>query len=335
MTIRHQNFRPSAALRPKNLLAGEYVIEDLKHWRAQGLRTCLVTLIGVDGGAPRQAGAQMAIAEDGQFAGYLSGGCLEAAVVVEAQAVITSGQNRFVRYGRGSPYFDIKLPCGGGLDLYFDQGLASEVLDAMNMHYAERQLLALQTQISTGASRIEKIATRDAVPLSSRDGELFSRVYAPPLRVMLIGNGPPLVGVAALAAALGVELTIQTNDEATRAELADAGLSAEPLRAAADTDLEKLDFATAAALFFHDHAQEPKLLQHILKSKAFYVGALGHRGVHRQRLEALAALGVGVNDLARIHAPAGSIDGAKSKATLAIGVLAEIMAAAKTRNLVA
>jgi xanthine dehydrogenase accessory factor len=335
MTIGHQSFQPSAVLRPKNLLSGEYVIEDLQRWRAQGLRTCLVTLVGVDGGAPRQAGAQMAIAEDGQFTGYLSGGCLEAAVVIEAQAVIEEGENRLVRYGRGSPYFDIKLPCGGGLDLYFDQCLSGDILDAMSVQYRERQLFALRTQLSTGESSVERIAVGDAAPLIHRDDDLLWRIYTPPLRVMLIGNGPPLVGIAALAATLGVELTILSDDDVTRAGLAEAGLAVESLSAAAGVQLEKLDFATAAALFFHDHAQEPKLLLQILKSKAFYVGALGNRGVHRQRLEALGALGVGADDLARIHAPAGSIDGAKSKATLAVGVLAEIMAEAKARNLVA
>ena len=48
---------------------------------------------------PRQPGAQMALAEDGTYLGYLSGGCLEQSVVLEAQAAIRDGRNRLVRTG--------------------------------------------------------------------------------------------------------------------------------------------------------------------------------------------------------------------------------------------
>jgi xanthine dehydrogenase accessory factor len=98
--------------------------------------------------------------------------------------------------------------------------------------------------------------------------------------------------------------------------------------------MERLDFASAAVLFFHDHEQEPGLLASLLKTKCFYIGALGNHAVHRERLAMLAAQGFGEGDLNRIRAPVGSIGGAKSKATLAIGALAEMMTEAKALNLV-
>src|ERR1044071_3768023 len=99
MTIEFQRITPGV-----NLLDEDDVLPMLDAWRRRGLRTALVTLVGVEGGAPRQPGAQMAVAEDGSYAGYLSGGCLEQAVALEARAVIASGVNRLVRYGKGSPY---------------------------------------------------------------------------------------------------------------------------------------------------------------------------------------------------------------------------------------
>ena len=80
-------------------MSDEDVLGPMWHWQAAGLRVALVTLVEVEGGAPRQAGAQMAVAEDGRYVGYLSGGCLEEAVVLEAQAAIAQGANRLVRYG--------------------------------------------------------------------------------------------------------------------------------------------------------------------------------------------------------------------------------------------
>ena len=334
MTLNFQRFAlPSP--QPNGLMADEDVIAELHRWQAQGQRTALVTLVRVEGGAPRQPGAQMAVAEDGQYAGYLSGGCLESAVVLEAQSVIASRQNRMLRYGRGSPYFDIKLPCGSGLDLYFDQALTAGDVQAITALGTERRVFALRTNLATGLSRVDVIEPGLMIEQSRRDADEFSRIYAPALQLFALGTGPALVGVATLAAALGFELTVVSDDAATRSQLAATGLSVTRTSDVTDQVLGNLDFATAAALFFHDHEQEPRLLQHVLKSKCFYIGALGNRGVHRQRLQTLAAMGVAQSDVMRIHAPAGSIDGAKSKATLAISVLAQIMAEAKALNLIA
>ena len=65
----------------------------------------------------RNPGTMMGVAQDGSFEGSLSGGCIENAVVAEALDTLKAGAPRVVRFGAGSPYLDITLPCGGGLDL--------------------------------------------------------------------------------------------------------------------------------------------------------------------------------------------------------------------------
>ena len=84
---------------------------------SRGQRTVLVTVGSVEGSSMRNPGTIMGVAEDGSFAGSLSGGCIENAVVSEALEVLKEGSARVVRFGSGSPYLDIKLPCGGGLAL--------------------------------------------------------------------------------------------------------------------------------------------------------------------------------------------------------------------------
>ncbi|WP_053115638.1 XdhC family protein [Winslowiella iniecta] len=79
-----------------------------------GMAAALVTLVAIRGGPP---GAQMAVREDGLYCGFVSGGCVEATAAHEAMQVIFSGTDRTVIYGDGSPYFDITLPCGGGIAL--------------------------------------------------------------------------------------------------------------------------------------------------------------------------------------------------------------------------
>ena len=85
-----------------------------------GGRAVLVTIVGVEGASPRPVGAQMAVRADGSWVGYISGGCLESAVAQEALKALETGAADVVRYGKGSKYFDIVLPCGSGVDLHFD-----------------------------------------------------------------------------------------------------------------------------------------------------------------------------------------------------------------------
>lgn len=315
------------------LLADEDVLPHFERWQSEGLQTALVTLIGVDGGAPRQPGAQMVVAEDGRFAGYLSGGCLEAAVVLEAQAVIRAGENRLIRYGKDSPYFDIKLPCGSGLDLYFDQRLsAAQVRELLN-YRAARQACSLRTSLVDGTS-IVTAGSQGPLPRSARDEEYFDRHYPPSLRLLLLGSGPPLNAIAVVAQVSGLEIAIWSPDEATREQARRHGMTAFNGTAALQRSIEALDHASAVVLVFHDHEAEPDILARVLKTDCFYVGVLGNHAVHRQRLEALQAMGFTATSRARLHAPVGSIPAAKSKATLAAGVLAEILAEAKIANLV-
>lgn len=321
-------------LSPAGLLSDEDVLTPMRRWQAAGQRVALVTLVGVEGGAPRQPGAQMAVAEDGRYAGYLSGGCLEEAVALEAKAVIAAGKNRLIRYGKGSRYVDIRLPCGSGLDLYFDQSVTAEQLATMADHRAERRPFVLATDLSNHTNHV--IAEQARLPFSAsrRRGDVFERTYAPPLQLLLLGGGPSLVALAALAGTLGIGLKILTSDTATRSSLGLAGRRALIDERDLTATIAGLDAATAAVLVFHEHEKELDILAPLLATDCFYVGALGNHAVHRERRAALAARGVTREDLDRIRAPVGSIPGAKSKATLAVGVLAELMTEARALNLV-
>ncbi|WP_144083551.1 XdhC family protein [Hyphomicrobium nitrativorans] len=317
------------------LLSDEDVFPAMRRWQAAGQRVALVTLVGVEGGAPRQPGAHMAVAEDGRYAGYLSGGCLEDSVALEAKAAIAARQNRLVRYGKGSRYVDIRLPCGSGLDLYFDQTISAVQLAEMAEYRAKRRPFMLATDMDDQRSTVILVESANGISAPShRVGNVFERVFTPPLQVLLLGSGPALVAIATLAEALGIALKIVTPDSATRGALGLAGRRALIDDADLPETLAGLDCVTAAILIFHEHEREIDHLAALLETQCFYIGALGNHAVHRERRQILAARGVSEASLDRIRAPIGSIPAAKSKATLAVGVLAEMMAQAKARNLV-
>lgn len=315
------------------LLQADDVLTWLLAWRLTGHRCALITVVGIEGGAPRTIGAQMAVSETGQYVGYLSGGCLEQAVALEALAAIRGGCNRLVRYGKGSRYLDIRLPCGAALDVYIDQSLEVPLLKQLLVLRDKRSLVALQTDLDTGHSEIVCFGSLALeVPPSRRDGNTFTRAHVPPLKMQLIGVGPSVAAIAKLASSVGLLVEAASPNEGTREELTCADIRPEPMTEAAMPTSFRSDRWTAAVLAFHDHEWEPPLLKELLTTPCYYIGVLGSRTVHANRRQLLANEGVTGTDLDRIHGPIGLIPGAKSCASLAVSVIAEIVAQAKANN---
>jgi len=92
------------------------VIADIDRWQAAGRRVAIARVIGVEGSGPRDPGATMAVSEDGEVAGSVSGGCVEGAVVTEALAVLETGTPRICTFGYSDDEaFAVGLTCGGTL----------------------------------------------------------------------------------------------------------------------------------------------------------------------------------------------------------------------------
>ncbi|MCA8893592.1 MAG: XdhC family protein, partial [Hyphomonas sp.] len=85
-------------------------------WRQEG-PVALVMVASTEGGSVRAPGALMAVSASGQKCGYISGGCVDADVVLQARQSIEDGKPRSLRYGTGSPFIDMPLPCGGAIDM--------------------------------------------------------------------------------------------------------------------------------------------------------------------------------------------------------------------------
>ena len=308
------------------------VLSDLVRWHSENHRVALITLVEIDGATPRPLGAQMAVCENGSVTGYLSGGCIERSVAEEAMQAIAAGKNRRVRYGKGSPYFDIQLPCGSGLDLYMDQGISAPIIAQIADHTARRIPFVLATDLTTGSSAIENLSPHAATGLV--DG-IFRRLHCPALRVLLVGGGPALIAIAQMVVAAGLELDIVSPDAVTRTELQQMGFTARPLVNPKDASLATLDHWTAAIVAFHEHEWEAPVLAEIMRTPCFYIGAMGSRAAHASRLERLSHLGVAAELQNRIRSPIGLIPGAKSRTTLAVGILAEVIAEAKAAGMLA
>ncbi len=98
------------------------IMSDLDRWRSQSKRVAVARVVDIEGSGPRLPGAAMAVNEDGDVAGSVSGGCVEGAVVVEALQCLEDGSRRIVTFGYSDDEaFAVGLTCGGTIHLFIEE----------------------------------------------------------------------------------------------------------------------------------------------------------------------------------------------------------------------
>ncbi len=296
------------------------VFEFLTTSQSEGKACVLVTVCAVEGSSMRNPGTVMGVAEDGRFAGSLSGGCIENAVVAEAIEALKSNAPRIVRFGAGSPFLDIKLPCGGGLDVHFQpldqRDFATQCLAAIDA----RQPFSIC--ISKERARFEARWQAASFDVDAGTG-VFGHWPAPLLQI--IGHGATVEALASLGAQMGYDIVVLTPDDRILDAFAgEQWLEARKLAKTTDTGFLKGDAWTANVFLFHDHDWEIDLMQHAMQLPHFYLGAMGGRKAHAMRSEALSARGVSQQSLDTIHAPIGLFHSSRDPQSLALSALAEI-----------
>ena len=252
----------------------------------------LAVVSRVEGPSYRPLGAMMAVLGESELVGSLSSGCIEADIALQARAARDNGTPLCVRYGTGSPYVDIQLPCGGGLEV----------------------LLCPQPDLAVLAEVVRLNDQRRACSLviDTMDG----------------GKGPEASTFAALVEAAGYPNLLLSPDQETLDAASPSGCETRLLTKPHYPEDLTIDAWTAVTLFFHDHDWEPPILASALATDALYFGAQGSRMSADKRLSALEALGVNAQSLSRLRGPIGLIPSARDPRTLAVSVLAEVLAEA-------
>ena len=98
------------------------ILDDIERWRSAGRRVAIARVVDIEGSGPRDPGAAMAVSEDGEVAGSVSGGCVEGAVVGEALSVLSGEKEpRIVTFGYSDDEaFAVGLTCGGTIHLFVE-----------------------------------------------------------------------------------------------------------------------------------------------------------------------------------------------------------------------
>jgi xanthine dehydrogenase accessory factor len=167
--------------------------------------------------------------------------------------------------------------------------------------------------------------------LTLPDGAPFERRYVPQLQIIAAGRGPAVAALLDMAAAMGLKTAALSPDEPI-VELARERWDAARLLGGPKDDVDLGgDAFSAVVLLFHDHHWETALLASAVKTDCFYIGAMGSRATHAQRLVRLAEHGLNDAEMARVRGPIGLFAHARRPGDLALSVLAEIVGEFRAR----
>ncbi len=320
------------------------VRQALSEMISHGATGVLATLYAVVGGAPRPAGAQLLITE-GEMHGFLSGGCIEGDIAAHAIAVLSTGRPERLVYGDGGPFSDIRLVCGGRVDILLERIPADDVAtNALIQAYHDRRpalwasdgrlrLCTLEEdppKPASGALAGGLNALRShpqAACANVAEGEAVALRYRPARRLIVVGHDPTALAIASLAAQSGFETyLVRPKGPALGPPLPGVAYhrqdAADALRAIG------LDAWTYVAVATHEIEADEEALIAALPSQAAYVGVLGARRRLPDRLVRLRQAGLSPEAIARMHAPIGLDIGGKAPFEVAVSVMAEVMAEA-------
>ena len=303
-------------------------------WHQAGHGAALATVVQTWGSAPRRVGAQLVVSGDGRLEGSVSGGCVEGAVVMEAQEALADGKHRVLEYGvSDGDAFAVGLACGGTIRILVEPvggSLPVALLEDLVAAQISRQQVAYEVSLSTGVGVLLQDAYPDRMRLDrsgvEEDDETFVAVHNPPLRLVIVGAVHIAQALVPMAQLAGYDAAVIDPRAAFASPERFPGvtlLDDWPDEAVAALGL---DTRTALVLLTHDPKLDDPALEAGLRGACFYIGALGSKRTHASRVERMLAAGFTDPDLARIHGPVGLDIGAAGPAEIAIAILAQMTA---------
>ncbi len=304
------------------LMTGEHaqdVLERLVAWLDADEECALVVVVETQGGAVRAPGALLAVGSEATI-GYISGGCIDADVAFQARQACMDKQPRRVRYGAGSPFVDLTLPCGGAIVVQILPKPDAELIRKAHQILVGRQPLLLEVSETSGLTlRESRVEVDDSACVFQ---------YAPKLRLRIAGRGADALALAKMSDAAGYETRVQLLDEDDIIAAQGAGLKhVQALTTASELLPSNDDPWSAFVLLFHDQDWEVPLLKQALEGSAFYIGAVGSRTTHQKRCAELQRANCSDQQIKRVRGPIGLVPSLRDASFLAISALAEIIEA--------
>lgn len=341
------------------------VLEELLAIYEADQPSAMATVVRTWRSAPRPAGASMVVTTTGEAVGSISGGCVEGAVYELGGTVINDGEVRYETYGiSDDDAFAVGLTCGGILEVYVERidKQSWPELPALAASVRADEPVAVATVVrgpahvgrhiviwpdrrqgDLGSERLNDAVGDDVIGLLESgttgflhygaDGErrgdeleVFVSSFAPKPRMFVFGAIDFAAAVARVGKFLGFHVTVCDAREvfATRKRFPDADevVIDWPHRW---LESQTVDSRTVMCVLTHDPKFDVPVLLEALKTPAAYIGAMGSRRTHEDRVARLREAGANDSDIERIKSPIGLDLGARTPEETAISIAAEIV----------
>lgn len=341
------------------------IIDEITPWYESGTPFALATVVRTWSSAPRPVGAAMAVSLTAEVIGSVSGGCVEGAIHEEALEVLKTGQAKSVTYGVSDDNaFSVGLTCGGTIEIFIqliDKQSFPE-FGTVVLAIKEQRPIAVATIIdgpapigariifdadqvwgSLNSAGLDYSVSEDGRgylsaghthtlklgPAGERLGDdvsIFIESFAPAPRMIVFGAIDFAGAVARVGKFLGFHVTVcdarALFTTKKRFPEADEVIVDWPHRYLATVDVDE---RTVICVLTHDPKFDVPVLEIALRSKAGYIGAMGSRRTHADRLARLREIGMSESELARLRSPIGLDIGPRTPEETAISIAAEII----------
>jgi len=273
----------------------------------------------------------LAVREDGQVVGSVSGGCIEDDIVERSRR-----EGPYIARPQAATYGvtaedarKFGLPCGGTIQLVLEPMTSdSKIVELLGM-IEKGRLVARTLDLETAKVTLASAHATDGLLF---DGRTLTTIHGPRYRMLVIGAGQLSKYLAQIAVGLDYQVTVCDPREEYTETWDVPGVSLVKTMPD-DTVVDmKLDERCAVVALTHDPKLDDMALLEALKSRAFYVGALGSRANNGKRRKRLEEFDLTPEQIARLHGPIGLYIGSRTPPEIAISILAEITA---TKNGVA
>ncbi len=340
---------------------------ELIAWNADGRRFALARVVETWGSSPQPVGSAMIVDNSMRFAGSVSGGCIEGAVIEEAQQVLATGHPRKVSYGvDDEAAWSVGLSCGGEISVFVERHLplstgdtSRAIWEALRERVESNRPAVLLTRLAAAASPHLLISPEGEVTgdwgaatesakaaaiaaygrrqseVAQLQGEaVFAHVFPRRDQLVIIGAGHIALTLVQYGHLLNMDsVVIDPREVFARAERFPVQPTqlhpSWPRAVLSEWDLNEDSYCIVLS---HDPKIDDEALHFFLKAPVAYIGALGGRKSHTKRRARLQEAGIPDDEIDRIKGPVGLDIGAETPAEIALSIIAEVIAAKRARS---
>ncbi|MGP5711936.1 XdhC family protein [Vreelandella alkaliphila] len=303
------------------------VIERALKWANQGLTIWLCTVLKTFGSAPREPGAMLVACSTGDYLGSLSGGCVEEDFITRLQTGAFNEPVQRVRYGGDAGSANIRLPCGGSLEVLVER-LAPNTENLTHLEVVHATLLGRQPLtrcIKLDGSGKRFNPSKNTEPTVIFDTASVNIRIGPALRLIIAGISSVSAPCALFAQTLGFEVIVCEPRDEVRKNFDVPGIEVQAVLPSVFISSGGCHANTAIVALTHDPRIDDLAMIEAVRTNAFYIGVMGSHQTSQQRAERLLRSGgLTSAQVARINMPIGLNLGSKTPAEIALAVMADI-----------